>query len=406
MTTPGRRDATPTLRERLRRDNGQAVGLVLVLVLLGGAAFGTGWKATGDVLLSGGTWLAKGDSAVHVNGGTGQVDAEVRDELLAQARAAGGTGVGIVPGPDGGMYAVDPQAGTVTVVDGATAAASEPVEAGTGVEVLAGGARAGDPVYLVDHEGGTVQPVDPVTLRPTGDPVLRADGGVGAAVVDGEGRVWAVSPGQQQVVAAGADAEPVRAGADAVLTSVGGRVVVVDLARDRVVVVEGGDRREHRVELRDDDRVAQPAEGDLLWLARPSTGEVLGVDVRTGEVRTAATGAGAGDLGRPVVHGGSVYVPDLGARVVRAVSADGSRAPREVQVPGRSDDFTLTLSGGYVWANDAQARRATALDVAGNQTTVDKGPGEGLVDEEAERAAAREAAAEQAARAEQARREA
>ncbi len=344
-------------------------------------AFGTGYRASQAVLDDGSAWLVKGRSVAHVNAETGRSDADVARDL-----GKGGEALEVVQTPSGHLYVVNDEVGSVTRVD---LADMDPAETRSGtpgkLQVLGSGADT----YYVDRGRGTVELVDPDTMS-----VRRrvpVDAGVSAAVADTGGRLWVLDgAGTLHRVVDGAVSEAIPTGGkagDQKLTLVDGHPVLVDRARGTVRVVEGGELRELDAGLPRDARmeVNQPStRGGVAWLADEGSGTLLGVDVArgaNGDTRTISLGSSErADLGPAVALGGSVYVPDFTAHVVRVVDADDGRLARTIRVVGKSRTFDLFVEDGRLWINDPAARSARVLDANGKSTTIDKGTGHGVAD--------------------------
>ena len=354
--------------------------LLVVLAVAAGVvviAFGSGYRASQAVVDDGSAWLVKGRTVSHVNGETGRPDAEVARDL-----GEGGEALEVVQTPSGQVYVVNDDTGTVTRVDQATMApAAERAGTPGKLQVLG----SGQDTYYVDRGRGSVQLVDPTTMKVRKDVPMPA--GVSAAVADRSGSLWVLDgAGTLHHVEDGAISSAVEVGDGQELSLVDGRPLLVDASNGSVSVVEGDDVREVTAGLPAEARLElnQPStRGGTAWIADEESGTLLGVDLAGGQVQTVPLGTSErADLGPAVNLGGLVYVPDYTAHRVRVVDAAGGRLVRTIGVVGTSRTFELFVEDNRVWINDPQARSARVLDAQGRATSVDKGKGHGVADPE------------------------
>ena len=359
-----------------------ALPLVAVVLLV---SFGTGYRTSHVVQDDGSAMLAKGHTVANVNGETGRSDAEVAKDL-----ATGRQRLEVVQTPSGEVYVVNNDSGTVTRIDTATMTASatrqNPGAAGK-VEVLAGGSST----YVVDRGHGKVYQVDPKTLAPLR--TVELPGGIDGAVVDGAGTCWVLDghDGRVRSIVGGQSAGEVEVGAGQGmrLTLVGDHPVVVKPATGEVVRVDGeraaAAGRAPPASGDDVEVNAPAATGSTAWLAVAHTGELVGVDLGSGDPRTVRLrpprpGAPPPRFGPPVAAGSRVYVPDYANHVVQVVDAGSMRSLPPVKAPGAGGgEFDLFLRNGKVWINDPYAQQGTVIGSDGHASPFDKGPGHGVV---------------------------
>jgi beta-lactam-binding protein with PASTA domain len=366
-------DALPPRRRfRLRRPGVGTVmiGLLLVGVLV--AAMGAGYSASRPALGDGSAYVAKGSTVVHVNGETGQSDAEV-----ARALATGRERLQTVRLPDGRVAIVNTDTGEVTFVDPGT---MEPT--GTPVQGSPGGVTAvptESDGYVVDRGRGTVERVSG-----TPGPPVEVPDGIVAAVPAGPA-LWVLArSGEIVVIRGGVRERSVRVpGTPAGITVADRRPVVVttdgiaytvDGAQPRSVGSIGltGAMTLGSWEGTDRDVLAVDPRAGRFAALDPRSGTLVTVDLKVGERR---------DLAAPVALGNFAYVPDYaGPSLWRVDLSTGRADDKPLQVQGQAGPFELKVSGGRVWANSQYDRRVLIVDRDGSSRYADKGPGAGVTD--------------------------
>lgn len=424
----------------------------LALVAVGGAAaLGRGSHPVALALTDGGGWLASERLGLlfHVNGPSGQADAAVAlpgaaghpltvltdfarpaaahpteaasTETLqpaadasatSSARPAGASPSTTAADLDAGwpsdqaeaVIVVDAVAGTAWLVDPSLLTVSATVTLPPGAVVLA---AAGE-VYAVDAAGGRVIRLDPNTLAQLGAPITFP-AGLGTAAQTPDGTLWVPVPSAGTVV-------PVRAGvpgAPVAVAPAGDRVDVTTAAGSAVVVDQTAgtvarlavDRADAALRLpvtagttagttatADRFLVSTSADGHVLALAEPASGQLLLANLTSGQVSAttlpavgasdvdvsalaAATGTAGGggterQVGAPVSHGGQVYVPDSGAGVVWDFDPTTARfaAPVSVAPIGTQSRISLDVQNGQLWINDETGPTVVLVNGASRRT--------------------------------------
>jgi hypothetical protein len=358
------------------------VGGVLV-----GAGFG-GVPADAWSLGDGMAWLASSvtGQVVLLDGTTGRLASRV-DGLGA------GTLDTAIDGADALVVNADQQA--LFRVDGATQSLARLGADGEPGVRFEGARRvlvAGDVAYVVQPSRQRVQPVDPETLRPLGDPVTFVGSDFDAAA-DGNGLLWLLDRevGRLQAVERSRLLLTVDLGwenHDASVVLVDGTPVVVDRTSGEVAAVAPGDGRlDERTEcpwFRAGDsgvRVAGSSARGPSWLtlAVPGAGSVLveplGSTRCPAPISVADPGA---EFGVPVSTDGLVYVPVISTGRVVVVDPEQGAAIAEAQVvdePGTA--FELLVDDGLVFFNAPFSHEAGTVAPDATVTRIDKSAAQG-----------------------------
>ncbi|MEW9549215.1 hypothetical protein [Nonomuraea sp. NPDC050783] len=361
----------------LRGDRGTAVVAVAASVVLVAAAawFGVGVSSANPKLADVGAWLwtsAKG-RIVHVNGLSGEVDGYLNDKAGRRLRVV----------QDGGnVLLVDERTGFVSRIEPSQLDVTQTRDFGaSGLQL----AVSGDTAYAVDPAAGRVQQIHPYTLNSVGAP-LTLPGPLGAARIDGGGRLWVpvTARGEVVPVTRGAAAGPLKVGEpgeELSVTIAGGLPVVVN-TRAAVATVVGSDGGVGEITL--PKGVAQAAKGGALApaategplvpiLASGDSGLLVVLDTASNAVLSTKIDAGdPARLGVPQVLGTKVYVPDQGAgSLIVWDSAAGGR-PTTLQVADGPGPVDVFVKDGLLWANDENGDRAVVIDPEGRKHEVDK----------------------------------
>ncbi|MFC7246178.1 hypothetical protein ACFQO7_27200 [Catellatospora aurea] len=268
-------------------------------------------------------------------------------------------------GPD--PYVSDLDANTITRIDGARLAADPAVAYPAPVDLV----TAGGDLYAVSMTAGSVTAVDPVTLTETGVPLGLPHPPLGAVLAGPDGILWAHMTLNGTLV--GVRDGAVRTSAPSAffaeqvaLAEVDGTVVLANLAKGIVVALDERGVPAQRwaalpatgptalVAARGADGVLPvvlPGRGELV-LSRPGRAPADIVDLRAGS---------AARLGRPVLAGGVVYVPDdATGRVLRYAPGRGLLAP--LWVTAGQASLRVIARDGLVWAHDADGPQAVVVD--------------------------------------------
>ncbi|MFI7421350.1 fibronectin type III domain-containing protein [Nonomuraea sp. NPDC049684] len=350
-------------------------GGAAVLLVAAAAWFGVGVSSANPELADVGAWLwtkAKG-RVVHVNGLSGEVDGYLDDKAGKQLRVVqDGANVLLVDDRTGFVSRVEPSQLTVTQTRDLGAA---------GTQLAVSGGTA----YAVDPAAGRVQRIDPVTLNAVGAPVTLP-GPLGAARIDGGGRLWVpvTARGEVVPVSGGVAATPVKVGEpgeELAVTIAGGLPVVVN-TRAATAVTVGADGGVGEIAL--PKEVARAAKGGVLTpastegplvpvLTPGGSGLLVVLDTSSNAVLSTrfAIDDPAG-LGVPQVLGSKVYVPDKsrGALIVWDSAAGGR--PTTLQVADGPGPVDVFVKDGLLWANDENGDKALVIDPEGRKHDVDK----------------------------------
>lgn len=350
-------------------------GVVATILVAAAAWFGVGVSSANPKLADVGAWLwtkVRG-KIVHVNGLSGEVDGYLNDKAGRQLRVV----------QDGGnVLLVDDRTGYVSRVEPSQLSVAQTRDFGAAGMQLAVSGNAG---YAVDPAAGRVQQIDPVTLGSVGAPITLP-GPLGAARIDGGGRLWVpvTAKGEVVPVSQGAAASPVKVGEpgeELSVTIAGGLPVVVN-SRAATATIIGADGGVGEITL--PKGVAQAAkggaltpaatEGALVPILTPGESGLL-VVIDTGSNSVLSTKFAADDpakLGVPQVLGSKVYVPDQGSgSLIVWDSAAGGRPTtlRVAEGPGPVDVF---VKDGLLWANDENGDKAVVIDPEGRKHDIDK----------------------------------
>ncbi|MGW4795798.1 hypothetical protein ACWEPC_25620 [Nonomuraea sp. NPDC004297] len=362
----------------LRGDRATAViaGAAAAVLVAVAAWFGVGVSSANPKLADVGAWLwtAARGKIVHVNGLSGEVDGYLDDKAGRRLRVV----------QDGGhVLLVDDATGFVSRVEPSQLSVSQTRDFGAAGMQLA---MSGDTAYAVDPATGKIQQIDPVTLGTVGAAVTLP-GPLGAARVDGGGRLWVpvTAKGQVVPVANGAADEPVKVGEpgeELSVTIAGGLPVVVN-SRAATATVIGSDGGVGEITL--PKEVAQAAKGGALTpastegslvpiLSAGRSGLIVVIDTGSNSVLSTRFAADdPADLGVPQVLGSKVYVPDHGSGSLIVWDSATGGQPTTLRVAQRPGPVDVFVKDGLLWANDENGDKAVVIDPEGRKHDVDKG---------------------------------
>jgi hypothetical protein len=353
------------------------VPLVLTVVsaaaVVAGATAASGAAVPAPAAQQSGHWVVDGPAALHVHGGTAQVDARV--DLPPEA--AGNALTAVAAGSEGFVVGRDRvwtfDRSTLTVVSGAPAAAAEvPVP----VEVVGG-------PYLVYREKGTV-----VRL---GRPAVTVDAGgpLSAPVRTPDGTVGVYRRDTGEVCAMRRDALELdcsirgRTAAPGGLTVTGTTMVLVDTAGDvahRVLDdgLDGGTPL--GADLPDDALLGDQAAGDRLPVVVPGANLLRLVDI--GGLAGLRPGAapvdvplGEGAFSAPVVSGSAIALLELTAGRLLTFGPDGARLGETRLDPGTPAGELRRGEDGRIYLDEPGRTHVVRPD--GSVATVELGDGRG-----------------------------
>jgi hypothetical protein len=317
------------------------------------AVWGEGVTPSEVSLLDGVAWLsndASGD-VVRVNGETGRVDARV--------------GLGSAAGELG----VEQRGNTVLVRVGAEVRSIDVAELdwGSSTEV-SGRVVVGERVAYMFDLAGTVRALDPATLETLGE--VSLDATPRSVTVAGNRLVAALNDGTVKLIDEGEIVEDLDVGSsgDAVhVTSVGNQVTILNESRGelrRLNPETGRARRKVDVDLPSGDLVVpEELPSGRLWVVAPHTGQLVGVDARSGEGERIEVTAPRHELTPPVSMDGHVYLVDKTAREIIAADAKPLEVVRREQLAVEdASKVQLMAEGGKVFVNDPNSSVAVVID--------------------------------------------
>lgn len=350
------------------RDSASFGAASLGVLLLVGAALGTGVARTAVDVSDGLTWLPDNPrgEVVQVNPASG------RPEVRLQV--SGGDALLDITQKDGLLVILDRRTGQITSLDLATLLASgrRQASAGPATKVVVSEGR----VYVVDRVGGTIVNADPVTLGDIGK-AWRAGKSLADVVADEAGLVWAVDfdgrlhtlewvPDKfrektaQRVEGAGPSTVLVPHADGVTLFGLDGGVVrQVGTGQD----VSGSTPR-----LPGEVLAAQSSPAGLVPASVPGQGVVV---IVTGDrvVRVDVAALGCAQPSRPVVFRDKVYVGCRGAGKVIVLDKSGKRGGADVQTPG-SGDPEIVFDDGRLFISTPGAERGVIVDSDGSTESV------------------------------------
>ncbi|CUU55004.1 PASTA domain, binds beta-lactams [Parafrankia irregularis] len=400
---------------------------VLLLVGVAAVSTGTGYRASQAVLGDASTYLPSGHTVAHVNGLTGEADAQVQGSLAAERERLQTVEVGgqlyVVNQNTGVLSQVDTAAMTASPVPGAAPDGSQrALSAGGGSAYLTGTTPAEDAPAGSDQDAATDSDASrtgaaqdqpdsngpssngpgssgPGSSGPAHSSVSRlgGGGGIGAPVhldgrivgqaADSTGTLWVLLEDGRLAQIRGSELlRTVNVGLDnrLGLTLVHDRPVVVRADAGEVVLVrsDGGVRTTPvRLPAGAEIQISAPSEtAGALWLVVVPRRQMIRVDVEQGTVGApiALGSDGQPRYGRPLEAYGRLYVPDTTHQKVLWLDAATPAAASEIAMPaGSSGDIELKIDGGRLWINNQYASWAATVSPDGTRSSVNKGDGSG-----------------------------
>lgn len=365
------------MARRARSSSGFATigGAATVLVVLVGVLVTTRTPLVEFDFGSGFAFLPSEENGqvVNVNGVTGQ-----------------GTGRYSIPGAAGFSLRIEQRDGYAVVVatspDGSTrilyrlddaldaqrvAKAISPSQS-----FMEGGGRA----YLLDVGRGELQPVDPGSFEPIGNP-LRFRPPI-AGTVDGSGRAVVVeeTTSRAYVVEGTAAGEAITVGQEGDtfrVANVGGRPVVVNVTRSALSVFDGGQARELALPAGEGELlVPHKGDGDRMGLIRRqgARGLLLLVDLDGGGTTPTTIDGDASTLRAPLVTAKAIYLLDPASSRITVLDPGTAAVVATLTAEiGRGDGaLQAFVKDGLLWINNPRGARAVVVDQSGVLRVVDK----------------------------------
>lgn len=363
---------------RLRVRHGRlAVAVVGTAAVVGGvaASLGAGYAVSHAVLGDGSAYVAKGTAVAHVNGVAGKVDAET-----ARSFATDRQPLSVVTLPSGKVAVVNQQTGKVSVLDGGTMKPVATGKAAPAARVVAAGRASWleDPqhhtVALIGAGGQIGRSVD--VGAPIADIAPDADGGLAVLTTDGTVvRVGTDLATRRLPISGGRGGALTVASGHAYLITTSGAVVQVDATQPRTAT-------DQPAASAGPGTVAGSVLGSGAHVLVVARGTLLIIDPDGGATQRLDLSAGSAKLGQPVEFSGRVYVPDYTHHRLLVATEQPLGLADPIAVPGTDSTFALFVSGNRVWANDQYSQRMLEIDADGTWTKIDKGTGDGVVDDE------------------------
>lgn len=362
---------TKVFRRRRRvRDSASFGAASLGVLLLVGAALGTGVARTAVDVSDGLTWLADNPrgEVVQVNPATG------RPEVRLQV--SGGDAQLDITQKDGLLVILDRRDGQITSLDLATLLASgrRQAQPGPATKVLVSEGR----IYVVDRDGGTIANADPVTLADIGKP-WRAGSPLADAVADEAGVVWAAgNDGLLRALEWSQGDQKFREKSSERIRGAGSATVLVPHAKGVTLFgLDGGVVRQ--VGTGQDVNGSTPAlPGEVLAAKSSPAGLVpasvpdQGIVVIVSGDRVVRVDVAALDCSqptRPVVFRDKVYVPCRGAAKVIVLDKAGKRGGKDVRTPGDGDP-EIVFDDGRLFISSPGAERGVLVDSDGSTESI------------------------------------
>jgi PKD repeat protein len=335
---------------------------------------GPGYDTARVPMQTGAIWLAsnKTGQASLVDGTVGEVRArapvaEPGASLKVAQRA-------------NSAFVADQKTGRLSRVDTAT----EHITRSDVVLPVSGGLvlrPAPDLLYAVDSQSGTVVPVSPDTMRPTGpskilSEALRPD----SVVVDGGGRLWAIDDmtGDLVWLADGERRTRTTGSRTGHLAVAAGLPVLVDSGRGTAELLDpetGAVTRSVRPALHDGDVVALSESSDRsrVVIANTTRRELITCAFDTGTCAEPVEIGGEGArFGPPVEVGDHAVVPDHATGRAVVVDLVDARVVTQRLLFEEPVRFELLTRDGMVFFNDATSDRAGVLELDGEIMTITK----------------------------------
>lgn len=363
---------TPPPRARRRlwpankklRTSAGFVTVAMVLVVLGAMAFtllGSGVVSRTLDIYDGNVWLwsSASSSSQRVNTGSGQVD------LRHSLKDAQGHDVVVVQ-TDDHLLLHDRTSGTVTAVDLANLGnkASLAVSQGAGTTV----AMWKKIVLLVDVTAGTLQRINPDTLKPQGIPLRLAPNLIPGAF-DDHGRYWVASrsdgtvkavvnetgDGELRIEHSVTVAEPNH---ELKLTVLNDGAAAVDETSSTVVVIRDGKPERVAVPGLTGVKLATRTTSSTIAISVASSRKVVLLDGTTAKTIGVP---GNGELGEAVVFADRVYVNDPLARSIVVLDPKSGAKNGDIQTSGVGP-VSLEQREGHLVINEPNSSNGFVVD--------------------------------------------
>ncbi|MFD7657923.1 fibronectin type III domain-containing protein [Actinosynnema sp. NPDC059797] len=339
-----------------------AVGVAVVVAVLAGVAP----PLSAARFANTGHWMYNSvlGMVFHVDGATGNLDAEFPLDAEVGSQVLQGDKGGWVVGPNRitefDKESLSPKGSDKPPSD----------EIPLGIQVVGG------PYAVYRDTGRIVRLGDPAASIPT-------DGPIGSPVATGDGTLWFHRTGKGQICTLAKDAVevsgcPVSAPPDhpGALTVVDGRPAFLDLFTSRLHVIDGdalGEGVALDVPLSPNARPAPRDVDGRLAILDPGAGQssLVLVDTRTTPVEVDTVALGTGDYDGPVATDEVVALVDLRKSTVLTYDADGEKKD-EKPLKDRTGEPRLTLGEDErVYVEDTDGTQVLVVADDGSVTNVD-----------------------------------
>jgi Divergent InlB B-repeat domain len=330
----------------------------------------SGYVGAHTELTSGAAWLASPSQGILtlIDGAAGEVVGSVR----VPGAVAGGALTSVQQGSS--AYAVQPDQGTVSRVDGATYAVSRPVQFGAGggdLTVIPGKTMT----YVVDGRRRIASAVDPETMVVRRQLALSSQPGPEQSTVDAAGRLWTVDAhGLSWFDAAGGHTRGTVGDAGSRLVLLAGRAAIVQPDKARVGLLDDSGDVGSWSCLR--VGVGDRADLDAVRVTGTLSGRVYAAVPATGTL--IAAGDGGDDCGRAVSVGqpgdrfgplaesdGYLFVPNWTTGHTAVVSLAGLRTVADLTVVPARNRVELIAKDGLVFFNNLDGTQAGVFRLDG-----------------------------------------
>ncbi|MFE0151095.1 PASTA domain-containing protein [Nonomuraea sp. NPDC059007] len=368
--------------ERLRRFstrttlNRVLLGAVVVALIVG-LGFGTGYTTSKAAFGDGIAFLAKGDTAARINALSNEVDARSAEKLAKDDEK-----LEVVQVRPDSLWVVNHDTGTVTPLATDTLKAGDPIEKGASSKDRLKLVTGGGQTYLLDSGTGRLEKLDgsrgkpaPVEVPPVTD-----------AVADSDGKVWAYTAKTDELleIVDGAlkDRQLVGGSGAAVTLTMASNLPVLYSSNTGKASMYDTDGLRRVLELgASHGLVSQPSTtSSVVAVVMPESGTLVTGDFQSRRVDSVTlNGRARAEFDRPVVHQGKVYVPDHSERQVVIVEVSGGKVKVE-PVPKGPGRFQITARDDRVWVNDQRSPITLSFDVNGKRSEIDAGDADGAED--------------------------
>lgn len=238
--------------------------------------------------------------------------------------------------------------------------------------------RGGDSAYLVDEPKGTVLAIDATTLEALKSKPIRFERGISVVAGD-DGSLLVAEPrsGEMFIVNgtsrdSGTDVGD--RGDDLAMTLVAGKPVLVNGTSGTAYVVQDGEI-DVRVSLPPGGtfRVPESTERNQLVILQPAKSRLVVVDLESGDARQIPVPADAAESADPLATSWALFLADRSSgSVVEVDSRSGELRPVEGTPLGAGDNFQVFVKDDHLWLNTPGESKATVVGPDRRAHEIDK----------------------------------